>query len=153
MIVLDTHLLLLFVVGALNRGYIAKHKRLHPAYRVDDFTILTKVLADSTKVVVTPNTLTEVSNLAAQINEPARTQIRFALRAFVSEAAVEERYVASELACRHHAFSRLGLTNSVMLNLRQRGSRLITADLQLYLAVLKDGFDAVNFTYLRELEQ
>src|ERR1700674_3017507 len=65
-IILDSNLLLLFIVGTASRDYISKHKRLQ-AYRDVDFTLLTQMLAAAPKIVLTPNTLTEVSNLARQI--------------------------------------------------------------------------------------
>ena len=60
-IVLDANLLLLLVVGLTSRAYISKHKRLQ-GYEELDFDLLI-CLIGSANVIVTPNTLTETSNL------------------------------------------------------------------------------------------
>src|SRR2546425_1973988 len=61
-IVLDTALLMLFVVGITNPALISRHKRLKE-YTVGDFELLRNVMARASDVVVTPNVLTETSNL------------------------------------------------------------------------------------------
>ena len=62
-VVLDANLLVLFVVGIASPSYIAKHKRL-AAYTENDFALLTDLLSAAGSVIVTPNIVTETSNLA-----------------------------------------------------------------------------------------
>ena len=150
-IVLDSNLLLLFVVGLASQGYIAAHKRLQ-AYSTDDFVLLQRILSAARKVVVTPNILTETSNLAGQIAEPARTHIYRVLKALVEDAlAVEEQYVESRQAVARDEFTRIGLTDSAILEITTVSHTLLTVDLDLYLAALKQGYKAENFNYLRNL--
>ena len=100
-IILDACLLLLLVVGTASLDYIAKHRRLR-AYTATDFILLGQMLSRATKVIVTPNTLTETSNLAGYIAEPARTHIYEVLRALVDAAETEEQYVVSKVAADSH---------------------------------------------------
>lgn len=67
--VLDANLLVLLVVGLASPEHIAIHKRLGEYSKVD-FDLLTQLLADASRIVVTPNTLTEAVNLSAHIDEP-----------------------------------------------------------------------------------
>jgi len=149
-IILDACLLLLLVVGTASLDYIAKHRRLR-AYTATDFILLGQMLSRATKVIVTPNTLTETSNLAGYIAEPARTHIYEVLRALVEAAETEEQYVVSKVAAAHTEFVRLGLTDSALLQLATESHTLLTVDLDLYLAALKQGLKAENFTYHRDL--
>ena len=108
-IILDAHLLLLLIVGTTSRDYIAAHRRLR-AYTAADFTLLTRLLTAAAKIVVTPNTLTETSNLVAYIAEPARTRIYQTFRAIVAADGTEERYAESKVAVNRKEFERIGLT-------------------------------------------
>ena len=65
-LVLDANLTLLFVVGTAKLGYIGQHKRLS-TYTTEDFELLRGFIAQARIVTVTPNTLTETSNLIPHI--------------------------------------------------------------------------------------
>ena len=147
-VLLDTNLLILLIVGTADRSYIIKHKRLR-AYTEDDFNLLLRIIAPMSPIIVTPNILTEASNLASQIAEPARTHIAMTFRAVLGE--IEERYVASRRAVEQPEFPRLWLTDAGILDEMTDSHVLLTADLGLYLAALERGHEAVNFTYSREL--
>ena len=70
---IDANLLVLFVVGKTDRQLIAKHRRLRE-FSVDDYDRLVGILRMVDQLVVTPNTLTETSNLLAQHTEPERSR-------------------------------------------------------------------------------
>ncbi|MCY4614323.1 MAG: hypothetical protein OXB94_11990 [Nitrospira sp.] len=108
-------------------------------------------LLDQVKqVFVTPNTLTETSNLLAQHNEPERSRFFDKLKLIIQES--KEIVVASTDASRNKAFKRLGLTDSALLEVVTAETPLVTVDLDLYLAALTKGQDAaVNFTHLQNL--
>jgi hypothetical protein len=145
-LVLDSHLLLLFVVGTTSRDYISKHKRLRE-YTQDDFTLLSELVSSAQGVFVTPNTLTEASNLVGYIGEPARGHIYEVLGALIQ--STEERYQESRRAAGRSEFLRLGLTDAVLLEATGTSHTLLTADLDLYLAATARGGPAVNFNHLR----
>ena len=66
MVLLDTMLLVLFVVGTTNRAYIKPHKRLD-GYTDQDYDLLVNWVGQHAGVMVTPNTLTEASNFLPHI--------------------------------------------------------------------------------------
>jgi len=147
-LVIDANLLLLFVVGFVNRELISRHKRLK-AFSTDDFDLLCEVLSSSQNVVVTPNTLTETSNLLGQIDEPAHSQLFNGFRSLIGSS--QEEHVSSQVAAEAKEFIRLGLTDAALLELTDSSRSLLTTDLELYLATLNRGASAVNFNHLREL--
>jgi hypothetical protein len=147
-VLLDANLLVLLVVGSAGRQYIRMHKRLR-AYNEEDFDLLLRSISEMSPIIVTPNILTEASNLASQIADPARTHIATTFRAIVG--LVDERYVQSSRAVNQTEFPRLWLTDAGILEEIADSHVLLTADLDLYLAALSRGHEAVNFNYLRQL--
>ena len=146
---LDANLFVLLVVGSVGRDLIEKHRRLR-AYSAEDYEILIDLLDRVERVLVTPNTLTETSNLLAQHREPERSLFFDRLRFIIHES--EEIVVASAVASSNSAFNRLGLTDAALLEVVTPETPLVTVDLDLYLAANASGQEAaLNFTHLRNL--
>ncbi len=146
-VALDTNLLLLLVVGRASRSAIAEVKRLR-AYSASDFDILTGQLGNSGGIVLTPNSVTETSNLLR--SGPRSRHHQAIANSFKSLVALfGESYVARLQALERPECINLGVTDSVMLILASSGALLLTADLDLYLAASRKGLPAVNFNYLR----
>ena len=76
---IDANLLVLLAVGNEGRDFIAKHRRLDE-YSAADYDILIGLLRQVSRVLVTPNTLTEASNLLSQHGEPERSRFMGSLR-------------------------------------------------------------------------
>ena len=146
-ILLDANLSILLAVGLTKREYIAEHKRL-TKYDATDLDILSRLIDQSSGVIFTPNTLTETSNLARYIPEPARTEIAATLAWLIDRA--EERVVASGRAVLRPEYLKLGLTDAVLLEALHTGTILVTDDLDLYLAASMTGMSVVNFNHLRD---
>jgi hypothetical protein len=144
---IDAELLVLLVVGTASRAYLSKHRRLR-AYSEADFDLLKDVITSYAEIVVTPNTLTEASNLLGYVNEPIRSQVFAVFKAFIEN--VEETYLESKTVSAQEEFIRLGLTDAALLGTNERGSVLITSDLDLYLAAADKEYEVLNFNHLRE---
>jgi len=147
-LLIDTNLLVLFVVGTASKEYITKHKKL-TEFTVEDYDRLVKIIARASEVLVTPNTLTETSNLAAYINEPARSKVLNVLRTVIASAS-QERYVPSSIAAERKEFIRLGLADAVLLEIAAKDVTLLTTDFDLYNTALAKGAQALNFNHLRD---
>ena len=146
---IDAGLLVLLIVGNVGRNLVEKHRRLQ-GYSSEDFDILIDLLDPVDQVFVTPNTLTEASNLLAQHGDPERSRFFDRLRQFIQES--NEIVVASVDAAGNSAFPRLGLTDAALLEVITEETPLITVDFQLYIAALnKDVGAAINFAHLRPL--
>lgn len=146
-LILDTNLLVLFVVGTASRDYITSHKRL-TEFVPQDYDCLLEIVSRAKTVLVTPNTLSETSNLAAYIAEPAKGNVMRVLGKLISDS--EELYVKSSEAAAAQEFIHLGLTDAALICAGEGGAVILTTDLDLHLAVLARGKDSVNFNNLRD---
>jgi hypothetical protein len=149
-IILDTQLLVLYVVGLASPRYIRQHKRLKDVYTEADFDLLAGMLAQASRVILTVNVFTEASNLlSSYINEPARTRIMEKFRQLILIGG--EQYVPSESAAGRPEFVRLGLADAALLEADDPSRILLTADFPLYDAALRSGRRAENFNHHRGL--
>ena len=145
----DSNLLVLLVVGNVGRHLIQKHKRLQ-AFTVEDYDALLGLLSTVDQVFVTPNTLTETSNLLAQHREPERSRFFDMLRHVIETS--REIVVTSTDASSNNAFTRLGLADSALLQSVSTNTPVVTVDIDLYLAAWAQAPEtAVNFAHLRNL--
>lgn len=114
-----------------------------------DYERLVDVIGRAEQVLVTPNTLTEASNLLGQHGEPERSRLMDGLRYVIEES--REIVVASVDAAGSKVFRRLGLADSALFEAASAERPLVTVDLELYLAAAaKDPCAAMNFTHLRD---
>ena len=144
----DANLLVLLVAGALNPAIIDRHRRLQ-TFRPEDFEHLRELVGNYQQVLVTPNTLTEASNLLAQHREPERSLLLMTLRILIGES--HEVVVTSADAADHPSFPRLGLTDAGLLGLVSQDTPLVTVDLDLYLAAAAtDPLSAVNYRHIQQ---
>ena len=142
---IDANLLVLLVVGSVDRMLVARHRRTR-TFLPEDYDRLVEVI-HNVQVFVTPNTLTEASN-----HLEAREDTRFLeqLRRFIEIS--QEIVVTSATASQNSAFTRVGLTDAGLLEVISVKRPLITVDLELYSVALRKGEEAAfNFTYLQNL--
>ena len=143
----DANLLVLLVIGTAQRSLIGRHPRLKE-YTANDFDVLTRLLDAGEKVYVTPNTLTETSNLLPFGKKDLRQRFFDVLRFMIQES--EEIVVASEHASTIAEFRRLGLTDAVLVDVAWKETPVITVDFDLYNAIAsRDYRAAVHFNALR----
>jgi hypothetical protein len=145
LVLLDTNLLLLLVVGRTDPSYVGTHKRTKD-YDARDVAVIEALVAGYDGMVTTPHVLSEASNLLRQIANPARDRIQHTLRAFI--LACEEQSIPSAAGCLHEAFVALGLTDAIVLMACEApGSsdarvELLTADEPIYNRALSLGLPA-----------
>ncbi|HJU17731.1 MAG TPA: PIN domain-containing protein [Stellaceae bacterium] len=147
-VVIDTNLMLLLVVGSASKDYIAKHKRLKDDYTEDDFDMLVLLIAQFSEIVLLPHTLTEVSNFVRQIGNPARAKIHTALRNLIMTAPELPLHSAS--GAQREEFNELGLTDAVILHLCTMSINgisptLITADSRLADSAHSLGYSVIDY--------
>ena len=146
---IDAHLLVLLVVGNEDRVLINRHRRLRQ-YTAEDYDLLLEIVAGVTDIYVTPNTLTEASNLLRQHEEPERSRLSEQLRWLIEGS--EEITVRSAVASSNSEYVRLGLTDAALLEVATADTPLITKDVILYIAACeKDPHAALNFDHYRGL--
>ena len=95
---------------------------------------------------MTPNVLTETSNLLKQSKDKQSEQLLETLKNLIEES--EEIFVPSKKAAKNSSFKKLGFTDVVLLDSISPSSPLITVDHELYqMALKKDKDSAFNFRY------
>lgn len=131
----DANLLVLFVVGLTDRDLISKHRRLRE-FSEEDYDRLFEIISDrGGRVLVTPNTLTEASNLLGHHREPERSVLFAVLRRLIEQS--EEVIVRSRVAADAEEFIDLGLTDAALLTEASPTQPLLTVDLALYVRALQ----------------
>ena len=144
---LDANLLLLLVVGATDRELIHRHRRLQ-AFDAVDYELLVDLLSNYQQILVTPNALTETSNLLSHHGEPQRSRFFDTFRPLIE--IHKEIVVTSRQASTNPYFNRLGLTDAALLEAVTTETPLLTVNLDLHLAALaKAPNAAINFTHLQ----
>jgi len=142
---------MLYVVGLASPRYITAYKRLQ-AYTAAEFNLLLTLLGTPPNLILTPNILTEVSNL---LGYPANSRIRLPVNQVIKLLLQRfgETYVPSVRASEMPQRDQLGLTDAALLLLASNKALLLTADLDLFLSAERAGYDAQNFNRIRDAYQ
>lgn len=143
---LDTNLLVVLLVGAMDVDQVERFKRTR-AYSRDDYALLADFVGGFERMLATPNVLTETSNLLGQLSEPMRRRALVALGTLTGVCA-EAYYPSTELV-RDPYFPVLGLSDTSIIRAGDTDLTVLTDDLQLYLRLSALGIEAVNFNHLR----
>ena len=147
-ILVDTNVLLLYIIGSVDFQLIGKHKRTR-AFTVEEYRVLNRLLSQFERIVTTPGILTETNNLAGQIGNPARDAIFEAFGRAVAD--MKERHVPAVRLVNERTFLPLGLTDSGISIAARKGFLVLTDDFPLYGNLVAQGRDVINFNHLREL--
>lgn len=146
-ILLDTNILLAYVVGRFNVEKLERFKRTNTFTR-KDFEFLSRFVQQFHRIVTTPHVLTEVSNLAAHFQEPDR---RSCFASFREHLPVlhEISHPAVSIAKDIDAFERLGITDAAIPAAAAQKFLVLTDDLPLYKTLCNSGVEAINFNHIR----
>lgn len=145
-LLIDTNLLLLLLIGSFDPTWIAKFKRTR-VFTIEDFRALDVLSRQFSRIVVTPNILTEASNLLGERSRSLPPEFFASFPRFVQ--AMKERYVASAKATIEPCFAWLGLSDSALVHLGPKRHLVVTDDLDLYNELVRCKIDAINFNHLR----
>jgi len=145
-VVLDTNLLVLFLIGRTRRGLIASHKRL-AAFTERDYDALEEIVGRFQIVATTPNVLTEMSNLCDGLTGEDKNKYLAAAINHVN--IVDEQYVPSRDVIASIAFSQFGLSDAVLSEIAVRHFLILTVDGSLYHFLMTLSLPVLNFNHLR----
>ncbi len=146
-ILIDTNILLLWFIGGVNRSRISKFKRTNQ-FIPEDYDLLLEILSYFTKIVTTPNILTEVNSLANQLGEPERSQCFSVFAQGVFQ--LDEFCIESTTVVNNTKFTKFGLTDCGISNLASGDKYLVlTDDFPLSNYLQKSGIDTINFNNIR----
>ncbi|MBD0320928.1 MAG: hypothetical protein ICV87_11380 [Gemmatimonadetes bacterium] len=145
-VLVDTNLLLMYLVGAHDPDEIPRFKRTQQ-FTSGDHALLTDFLGLFRRVVTTPHILTEVSNLAGQLADRTRTGVFETLSEGI-ELFHERHTPASELAA-EPAFPRFGIADAAVLHEAKGRYLVLTDDFRLSQYLQSEGVDVFNFHHLQ----
>lgn len=144
-LLVDSNLLVLYVVGTVNPDRIATFKRTS-RYNIQHFRYLAGILHQCSRLRAVPHALAEVSNLV-DLKGRERGLALDILKTLIG--VLEEENLSSAEAAQGSIYSTLGLTDS---SIAEAASRLrcavLTDDLDLWLTLLSQGIPAYNFMHL-----
>ena len=143
----DANLLVLLLVGRANRHRVAGFKRTS-SYSVQEYVLLEQFVAYVGGVVATPHVLAQTSDLTDMPGEEgARVRLLLASRVGIST----EIFDPSGELVKDGLFVRLGLTDVAIAAVAARGQLVLTADLDMQVALSARGLDVVTFAWLRQI--
>ena len=143
----DANLLVLFLVGSVNKRRIQTFKRTQN-FTIEDFDLLTRLIGWFGKLFATPHVLSQASDLA-DLRGKERIKVRRLFKVAVEK--IDESYDPSRILVAHPMFERFGLTDTAIATVCSRGILVVTADVELQLEVQQRGADALNFNHVRPL--
>jgi hypothetical protein len=145
-VLLDSNLLLLYVVGSHDERLIESFKRTK-AFTTDDFRLLARIVHFFERVVTTPDVLTEVNGFSNQL--PKRIKYDYYGTFGERLAELDEQVPASAVVAETPAFRVPGLTDAAIAEVAKEQTLVLSVDLDLVEHLHGQGLDAVNFNNIR----
>lgn len=147
-LLIDANLLLVYFMGCYDPFRIPKFKRTL-TFTVEDFHILERAFRFFSKVITTPNILTEVNSLSNQLPEDLKKD--YYTKAAEQIVEIEEHYKESGKVCALEHFRKFGLTDSGIIDLVKDKYLVLTDDFPLANYLQTVGIDVINFNHIRTL--
>ncbi len=146
-IIIDTAPLVLLLVGLFNPKKIGVLKPTHE-YSIKDYELLKKFLANFKSLIITPQILTEVSNmLKNKCSSEFRNIFKKNLQTLIKS---HELYIEKNDILKHTEFKNIGLTDVSVILCYERWDRLIlTKDFDFVGICRKRGIPIIHFDELR----
>jgi hypothetical protein len=146
-VLIDTNLLVLYLVGLVNRQRIRNFKRTGD-FSLDDFDLLVELIRWFGKLIATPHVLSQVSDLT-DLKDEELTAVRTLFKRLIGQ--IDEQYDEVQGIVSDPIFDRLGSTDAAIAVAGARKILVLTTDLQLQVALQDRGLDALNFNHVRAL--
>lgn len=143
--IIDTPLLLLYFIGKYDINRIKTFKRTE-IYSEEEFYIIGNlILGHFSKILTTPNILTEISNLSGQL--PEKEKFYEKLKTEIN--ILDEKYFPSKTLCENEKFSEFGLTDISIKFLANRKYLIITDDLPFVNFLQNKKIPVINWNWLK----
>ena len=149
-IIVDTNLLILFVVGGYDISYIEKCNRIkNKRYTIEDYRFVNNLLASFAKIYVTPQVLAEFSNLSFNdIKGQAFLKYFEYVLKIIRESS--EGYISKDIILNISMFKKFGFTDASIFKLASKEKLpVITDDLPLHHYLINCGIRSINMDSIR----
>jgi len=151
-ILIDTNVLLLYLVGLFDETLIQGFKRTRSqGYTREDFAVVQRLVSWFARVITTPQILAELSNLSFQMEEPRLSQyvscVVSAVRRFHEEYVGKDCILASP---RLNLLRRIGFTDfSIIEAAMKQGYLVLTDDFKAAGYLLANRCAVINLNQIR----
>ncbi len=142
-ILIDTNIVLLYIVGSLNVSLIREFSRTS-MFTETDFDKLSKFIDFFELKITTPHILTEVSNLIGN-----RHDIQNLLKTYVKSS--EEKFLESFKICENRAFLNFGLADIAISETAKDLYLVLTNDSNLFGFLINQKIDVVSLEQIRQI--
>jgi hypothetical protein len=147
-LLLDTNLLLLWVIGKTDVAFIRRFGRTKERFEESDFALLTKCFGLFKRIVSTPNIVTETSHFLDAIKDNPRKIAAYSKLHEIVEN-VDERYLPSLDVLPHPATTKFGVADAANIIIAESNVLLLSIDAPLVGWARSHRLPAVNYTHLR----
>ncbi len=147
-VLLDANLLLLLVIGTMDRDTVATLKRTQ-SFTLSDLDALLEMLANIGTTITTPHILTEVSNLANALREDQKRDFASAFRGVIQR--LDERWTPAVTLAADSLFH-FGIADIAAMA-ESRSALLVTEDGRFAAQVNRLGGYAVTLEAAIELQK
>lgn len=146
-ILLDTNILLVYLVGLTDKQWIPHFKRTN-SYTPDDFDIIDRVVKQSAKIIVTLQILAELGNLWPSPEHTRARRFFSALLDLLKPA--RECLIGKEELLPNEMLPSFGFTDlSIVEAAKKMKCVIVTCDFRLVRFCEGDGCMVINFQHLR----
>lgn len=145
-LLLDTNVLLLWIVGLLKPSLIGTHRRLKD-FDGDDFVLVNQLATQVPQHISTPHILAEVSNFLGSGPQQMVAGGTSALADYI--VLLDEIYTPARDIAATPEFHALGLTDAAIHHLAQSDIRVISMDFHLCNRLAEKGIEAINPRHFR----
>ncbi len=148
-VLIDTNLLLMYLVGLYDRDYVPGFKRTQQ-YTVEDFDIVHKFVRPFHLLVTTPHVLSELSNLSKALKDQ-RAATYFVTLVEVLKRATEV-HIEKDRLLADQRLPRFGFTDLSLLEAaRELKCLVLTDDFAACGMLQTEKCAAINFNHLRQM--
>lgn len=145
-LLLDTNLLVLWIVGLARPDSVGTHRRLR-SFDIDDFVIVDKLARETKSHVSTPHVLAETSNLLGSGHQQIVSGCAGALNRYIGQ--LDEVFTPAKTLAEIPEMLELGLTDTAIYHLGQDDVLVASADFHLCSRLSGKGVHVVNPRHFR----
>lgn len=152
-IILDSNILLLYIIGVVDENLIERHKRLRDIFTTNDFHNLCRLIgAPNVELLTIPNIASECSNIMLYGSEGLAETIKFYFIKIISE--FKEIYISSQEISSTNEFLHLDLADAAILLILKstdpanKKILLLTEDNLLYKTAFETGHEVAKLSVL-----
>jgi rRNA-processing protein FCF1 len=140
-LLIDTNILLLYIVGSVDINLIGNFKRT-ANFTISDFYITSKFIDYFDIKITTPHILTEASDLLGN-----RIDLQFALAKYIK--LIEEKFLESNQIAETKTFLQFGLADAAISETAKDSYLVVTDDNPLYAYLINQKIDAISLNQIR----